>query len=189
MPSKQPALTAESAAQLKEGITRIIAQYQADPSAAVAEFRAQTRTITNFETETSSRGFTQVIDEPEALGGTNKGPNPVEVLLGALGTCQEIVIVAYAAALGIELDEVSIDVRGEIDLRGLFSVADVPSGFSGITFDANIQARNATPEQLEQLKTLALAHCPVLDTLQRAIPVRNTYKLGLSDAQEQRASA
>ena len=189
MPNNQPALTAESAAQLKAGITQIMAQYQADPSTAVAEFRARTRTISNFETETSSRGFTQVIDEPEALGGTNKGPNPVEVLLGALGTCQEIVIVAYAAALGIELDAVSIDVRGEIDLRGLFAVADVPSGFAGISFDANIQARHATPEQLQQLKTLALAHCPVLDTLQRAIPVENTYTLGVSADHGQGASA
>ena len=112
----------------------------------------------------------------------------MEVLLGALGTCQEIVIAAYAAALGIELESVNIDVRGNIDLRGMFDVADVPSGFQSIRFDAEIRARDATEEQLEQLKTLALAHCPVLDTLQRPISVSNNYALS-SGAEELKASA
>jgi uncharacterized OsmC-like protein len=168
----------------QQGITRLqavihglVSQYQADPDAAQAEFRAKTRTLKDFETEAQSRDFRFTIDEPEVLGGTNKGPNPVEVLLGALGTCQQIVIAAYAAALGIELNKIEIDVRGKIDLRGLLSVAEVPSGFQSINFDATIEAKNATAAQLEQLKALALAHCPVLDTLQRAIPVTNQYRL------------
>lgn len=177
-------MTRATAVLDQQGISRLqgvihglVSQYKADPDAAQAEFRAKTRSIKDFETETQSRDFHITIDEPVVLGGTNKGPNPVEVLLGALGTCQQIVIAAYAAALGIELNKIEIDVRGQIDLRGLLSVAEVPSGFRSINFDATIEAKNATPEQLETLKTLALAHCPVLDTLQRPIPVTNQYRL------------
>ena len=171
------ALDPPTISKLQGIIQSLVQQYQGDPETAQAEFRAHTRTVQGFETVAQSREFRVVIDEPEALGGTNKGPNPVEVLLGALGTCQQIVISAYAAALGIELESIEIDVRGKLDLRGLFSVAAVPSGFESITFDADIRARNATAEQLEQVKALALAHCPVLDTLQRAIPVVNRYTL------------
>jgi len=171
------ALDAPTIGKLQGIIQSLVRQYQGDPESAQAEFRAKTRTVTGFETEARSREFKIVIDEPEALGGTNKGPNPVEVLLGALGTCQQIVISAYAAALGVELNSIEIDVRGKLDLRGLFSVADVPSGFQSITFDAKIDARNADPKQLEQLKALALGHCPVLDTLQRAVTVNNHYTL------------
>ena len=162
---------------LKQGLGGVIAGYTRDPGSAEAEFHAATRVVRGFETESTSRDFTVTIDEPKELGGTNKGPNPVEVLLGSLGTCQQIVLVAYAAVLGIELDELRIDVNGTLDLRGLFNVADVPSGFKQIHFDTHLRARNTTPEQLAQLKSLALAHCPVLDTLQRPIPVTNHYEM------------
>lgn len=175
------ALDGRAVQALQALIPTLVEQYKTDPESAQATFRARTRSVQGFETEIDARGFRLTVDEPEALGGTNKGPNPVEVLLGALGTCQEIVIAAYAAALGIELESVTIDVSGELDLRGLFAVADVPAGFESITFEADIQARNATPEQLEQLKALALGHCPVLDTLQRAIPVRNAYRLATAE--------
>ncbi len=167
---------------LKQGVGGLIAGYTRDPKSAEAEFHASTRTVRGFETETASRGFSVTIDEPQELGGTNKGPNPVEVLLGSLGTCQQIVIVAYAAMLGIELDELSIDVRGKLDLQGMFNLADVPSGFQSIHFETRLRARDATPEQLEQLKTLALAHCPVLDTLQRPVQVTNNYQMQVAAA-------
>lgn len=178
MTATQAALDKPTIGRLQAVIQDLVTQYQADPDSARAEFRAKSRTIHGFKTEATAREFNLTIDEPEQLGGTNAGPNPVEVLLGSLGTCQQIVIAAYAAALGIELEAIEIDVRGDLDLKGLFNVSDVPAGFRSITFDANIQARNATPEQLEQLKALALDHCPVLDTLQRAIPVQNRYTLG-----------
>jgi putative redox protein len=161
-----------------QGIVPALADgYRQDPKTALARFEAATRVVRGFETEVTGRGFRLIIDEPESLGGTNKGFNPVEVLLGALGTCQEIVLVAYAAALGIELDKVDIKVSGEIDLRGLFNVAEVHPGFQSIHFDANIEAKNATQEQLDQLKALGLGHCPVLDTLARAVPVTSNYAL------------
>ncbi|MEB4781503.1 hypothetical protein P5G60_07075 [Paenibacillus jamilae] len=43
------------------------------------------------ETNSNSRGFKILIDEPEDMGGTDKGINPVETLLCALGACQSIV--------------------------------------------------------------------------------------------------
>lgn len=161
-----------------QGIVPVLADaFRQDPKKAQASFEATTRVVKGFETEVTGRGFRLTIDEPESLGGTNKGFNPVEVLLGALGTCQEIVVVAYAAALGIELNKVEIKVSGEIDLRGLFNVAEVAPGFKAIHFDAQIEAKNATQEQLDQLKALGLGHCPVLDTLVRAVPVTSNYVL------------
>jgi uncharacterized OsmC-like protein len=187
MTQQQVALDAKTQAHLQAVLPRVIEAYRRDPASALARFKADTRVVSGFETEVTGRGFQLTIDEPESLGGTNKGFNPVEVLLGTLGTCQEIVLVAYAAVLGIELEKVEIKVSGDIDLRGLFNVADVPSGFQGIHFEADIQASNATPEQLEQLKALGLGHCPVLDTLQRPIPVTSPYRLTSRQSPERSA--
>lgn len=43
-----------------------------------------------MQVKAQSSEFTVTIDEPEQLGGTNTGMNPVELILAALGACQAI---------------------------------------------------------------------------------------------------
>ena len=68
------------------------------------------------------RQFSLTVDEPPALGGSDAGPNPVELVLAGLATCQEITYRAYATALGVPLDSVSVKLEGVLDLRGFFAV-------------------------------------------------------------------
>jgi uncharacterized OsmC-like protein len=130
-------------------------------------------TATEVRVTASSHGFT--IDEPASLGGTDKGANPVEHLLGALGACQVITFQVWAQKLGIQLDEVDIALTGEIDLRGFFGLADdVRPGFQSI--DVSVQLSG--PESAERYDELTRAveeHCPVLDGLGNTVPVRTTY--------------
>jgi len=137
---------------------------------AVAEFGAATELVDGFQTKASIRQFTVNVDEPPELFGTDKGPNPVELVLGALGTCQEIVYAAYAAVLGIPIDSLRINVKGRLDLRGLLNVAEVPAGFADVDYEVDIKSP-ASDEQIKQLAELVNAHCPVLDTIQRPVPV------------------
>jgi uncharacterized OsmC-like protein len=117
------------------------------------------------------RDFAVEVDEPPALGGSDKAPNPVEYALAALATCQEITYRLHAAELGINLRDVSVKLEGTIDLRGFFRAAeDVRPGFTAIrgtvTFDSD-----ATPEELDRLKAIVDAHCPVLDLFRNPTPV------------------
>ena len=50
---------------------------------------------------------------------SDRGPNPVELMLAALGACQEITYRLYADTLGIPLDRVSVSVSGRLDLSRL----------------------------------------------------------------------
>jgi uncharacterized OsmC-like protein len=131
------------------------------------------------------------MDEPEALGGANSGPNPVEVMCAALGGCQEITYKAYAAALGIPLESVSTKVHGDIDLRGFFAVADYATarpGFKSVTVDVGLVS-TASEEQLKQLQAAVDAHCPVLDMLANPVSVSTTVRkagsCGTADAEFQ----
>lgn len=137
---------------------------------AVAEFSAATELVEGFQTKANIRQFTVDVDEPPALFGTDTGPNPVELVLGALGTCQEIVYAAYAAVLGIPIDSLRINVRGNLDLRGFLNVAEVPAGFADVDYEVDIKSP-APSERIRQLAELVNAHCPVLDTIQRPVPV------------------
>lgn len=141
---------------------------------AQASFRAETRLVEGFHAEAEVRGFRLTIDEPAAVGGSDRGPNPVEVLLAALGTCQEIVYALYARLLGIALDAVTVTVTGSIDPRGFYGVAEVPAGLRAVSFAVDLRSP-ADPAEIERLIAAVNDHCPVLDSLRRPVPVAGRY--------------
>jgi uncharacterized OsmC-like protein len=134
-----------------------------------------TGTATEVKVQASSHVFT--IDEPASLGGTDKGANPVEHLLAALGACQVITYQVWADKLGVRLDEVDIALTGQIDLRGFFGLAEgVRPGFSSIEVAVQLSGPDSA-ERYEQLTQAVEEHCPVLDGLGNAVPVRTTYAI------------
>jgi uncharacterized OsmC-like protein len=103
--------------------------------------------------------------------------NPVELVLVALGTCQEIMYAACAALMNIPLNKVKVNVDGDIDIRGLLAMDDsIPAGYSKIGFETTIES-DADKETLKKLVDTVEAHCPVMDTLVRSIPVNGTISI------------
>ncbi|HEY3340736.1 MAG TPA: OsmC family protein [Anaerolineae bacterium] len=139
-------------------------------------FSAQTGLIKGYETWVAIRDFKQTIDEPPSLGGTDLGPNPVEIVLAALGACQEIVYSTYAAVLGIPIDNLTIKVSGTLDPRGFFGVADVPAGFDSVEYEVDL-ASSSPEARIRELVQIVNQHCPVLDILQRPLPVQTRVAL------------
>lgn len=88
-------------------------------------FEAETEKKQGFECEVNIRNFSITIDEPEQLGGTNKGPNPVETLLGSLGGCLDFTGSIVAQQMGYELNEFEMHVSGDLDTHGVRGKADV----------------------------------------------------------------
>ena len=82
--------------------------------------------------------------------------------------------------LGIPLDSVRVTVRGTLDPRGLFGVAQVPAGFSDIRCEVELVSPAAT-EDVTRLTEIVEARCPVLDILRRPVPVRTTIALNGRD--------
>lgn len=148
------------------------------------------RTATSWEFGSTSRAeissFTQAGNEaaharthvlvgcePEVLLGADRGPNAVELVLAALGFCYSVGFVYNAAALGIELDELAYEVEGDLDLRRFVGIEEGPrAGFTEVRVKGRVRARNATPEQLEELCNYVQATSPVGDVLQNPVPVK-----------------
>ncbi len=144
---------------------------RAQPEQALATFTAASRQTEGLRSEVRTRQFSLTVDEPETLGGTDTGPNPVELVLAALASCQEITYRLYADSLGIPLDSVSVKVSGDLDLRGFFAVDEtVRPGFQAIRAEVTLDSP-ASEAELERLKATVDRFCPVLDILGRSTPV------------------
>ena len=126
-----------------------------------------------------------IIDEPEKLGGTDHGPNPVEVVLSALGACQEITYRLFADKMEIPVTGVSVVVTGDIDLCGFFAVNDdVRPGYNNITANVKIES-TASDADVARLVDAVDAHCPVLDIISNQTPVKiNIEKVAAAQAAE-----
>jgi putative redox protein len=56
---------------------------------------------------------TLVADEPTELGGTDEGPTPYELLLGALGACTAMTVTMYARRKGWPLTGVTVELEND----------------------------------------------------------------------------
>lgn len=160
--------------ELKAALTATIESLSNNPASANLVFNAKTRLENGVRCSAQVRNFDPIgVDEPPELGGEDSAMNPVELLLVALGTCQEIMYSAYAAMMGIELESVSVDVKGYLDARGLFGMADVAPGYENLRFETSISS-SSDPESIRRLITTVESHCPVLDTITRSVEVSGT---------------
>lgn len=126
------------------------------------------KTKTGLQVETDARGFKITLDEPENLGGTNTGLNPVEALLCALGACQSIVAAAFAESQNFSFEEFHVELEGDLDPDGFMGLADVRNGFQEIRYKMHFKT-NESQEKAEDFVKFIEKTCPVGDCLMNGV--------------------
>ncbi|MEH6944115.1 OsmC family protein [Bacillus sp. JJ722] len=135
---------------------------------AVQTFKVKTTLKEGVLVETEARGHKVLVDEPKYLGGTDKGMNPVELILAGLGACQSIVARTYAKKFDIEFDDLWIELEGDLDLDGFLNKSDVRPGYSTVRYTIHIQS-DASEEKIDEFIKFVEAHCPVGDTIANVV--------------------
>ena len=98
--------------------------------------------------------FHLIVDEPESSGGTDRGPQPTDVLLASVASCFAIAMAHVARKSGIELPDLGVVVTGTYD----------GPRFSAIAISL---ASTATRPAMEELIPQAQRVCYVTNTLDR----------------------
>ena len=128
------------------------------------------KTETGLQVVSGSRGFQVLMDEPKKAGGANTGMTPVEIQLSALGGCLTIVCSLLAEKMRLDIEEINIDVEGDLDPDGLAAKEGVRPGFQAIRY--TLRVKTSEPEKkIEKMVTLAEKLCPIHDTLSNPVNV------------------
>ena len=151
---------------------------RSDPANASVPMQARHELVGVFEVKVRTASHEFTIDEPESIGGGNAGPNPVELTLAALGSCQAITYRLWSEKLGIPFDRIEIEVDGGLDVRGFFGVEDtVRPGLGKIRVNITI-AGPQPPARYQALREAVDRHCPVLDMFKNTVQVNTELHQG-----------
>ncbi|MEE8188226.1 MAG: OsmC family protein [Kiloniellales bacterium] len=116
---------------------------------------------------TRARTFVIETDEPAPLGGTDQAIDPMELLLGALGSCLTIGWVTQANLRGVDYRRLKITVKAPFDLRGYLALdKDVRPGFGGLEYEVEVDS-DASDAVLEEIKAASEATSPMFDNILR----------------------
>jgi uncharacterized OsmC-like protein len=126
------------------------------------------------KTSKHQQSRTIMTDEPPEVLGQDAGVSPAEMALAALASCLMVGYSANAAAMGIDIQELTLDITGDGDLQGFMNIGQIRPGLSKIAVEARIRA-NAPQAKLKELHDYVNEHSPIWDTL--ANPVRIESRL------------
>jgi uncharacterized OsmC-like protein len=157
---------------------------QAEPKLGMSRWNVTTRWAggTRSDTQVTNReiggqlvkkDFTLRVDEPVELCGTNQFANPQEFLLAALNACMTVGYVVNFALAGIRLHELSIETRGDIDLRGFLGLDEsVKPGYDELSCTVRVKA-DATPAEIERVHDVVCRTSPNRFNLAQPVRLRS----------------
>ena len=82
------------------------------------------------------------------------------------GSAHTQTVVAHATARGIHLDNITIDLQGNVDLRGFTGISSqVRPGAQEFKVNVNIKSSSASKEQIAEIYEIGKRLSPAFDTL------------------------
>lgn len=165
-------------------LVETVGAIQTEPEKAKFRFRAHNEwvngghsrtTIQSFygagqEDASRDQPFVLDSDEPPVLLGEGKGANAVESVLHALASCLSVGFAYNAAAKGIQVEGMEMDLEGDLDLHGFLGLSETTRpGYSNIRLTCKVKT-DASEDQLAELNDMVQMTSPVLDILRNPVP-------------------
>ena len=157
-----------------------------DNENAMFKFRAKTKWMNGSRCKTEIKDFYGVKqedktrikpfvlegDEPSVLLGSDIAPNALETVLHALGSCLVVGFAYNAAAKNININSLSIEMEGELDLQRFLGLTEeIRPGYKKINVKINADT-DAEYEDLYQLMEHVKKTSPVMDIITNSVPVK-----------------
>jgi uncharacterized OsmC-like protein len=142
-------------------------RYRADPSASRITLRAEgSQTGTPISCSVDIGRAVYAAEAHTGVGGAGTAACSGDLLLGAIAACAQVTCQMVSTAMGVPVKSIRVAVEGDMDLRGTLGLSkEVPVGFEAIRVHFDIDAPDATQDQVRALREKTEQYCVVMQTL------------------------
>jgi putative redox protein len=123
---------------------------------------------------------TVIADEPTAVGGTDAGPTPYDLLLMALGACTSMTIILYARRKGWGLAGVTVRLRHS-KIHEVDAAACEEQEVMLDRIEREVELEGALSEEQRARLAEIADRCPVHRTLTSKVRIETRVTVGGSD--------
>ena len=135
-----------------------------DPKQAIGTVRADSRLIGDQTSEVKRGQHVLISDEPKEVGGTDKGPSPLDYFMAAVGFCENVTFARYAMLNGLDFDSLETSVRGHWDRRGQGDFTEIEPAFTDFVVETKVISSDSL-EKIRQVAKTVHKRCPMHSTI------------------------
>ena len=116
-------------------------------------------------------GHKVIMDSIKEIGGSAKGPTPMELVLIALGGCSGMDTVSILKKMGVELKSLEIELYGEREEKH-------PKVYRSIDMKYTVQGKGVPEKNVKRAIELSKnKYCSVSAMLSKKCKIRYTYEI------------
>ncbi|WP_428908343.1 OsmC family protein [Niallia sp. Krafla_26] len=115
------------------------------------------------------------IDEPVSMGGKDSAIDPLSTFLASLIGCENVMAQIIAKEMNFDLQGISFDVEGELDISGLMGNLEVKPYFEKVIVKAIVET-SESQVRINEMQAAVDLRCPVFRTIKDAgIQIENQW--------------
>lgn len=134
----------------------------------IVNLTAESEQVNNLHVKAKVDEFEISCDEPGELGGSNKAPNPMQLLLASLANCLEISALVYFSYTNLKVESVKVKIKAAYDKRYVLTDKNAPlSGFYNINSTWYVKTKEPG-DKIENVLKKVEENCPVKGTFSRS---------------------
>lgn len=163
-------------AGLKASVAHTIHEVASGAKDPVRRPTVRLQVVRGLQGSVTAGKFTYRTDAAIDAGGFAEHPRPMDYLLGALASCQQMWCLRWAALNDRRFSNLVIEAQSVFSWRGEY-LEEIDSGMSELHIVYQVDGEGLTQEDVCDMADTVARRCPVMATLRRAVTIEEQLKL------------